>query len=83
MLIPAFADELKFQTGGATRVVTFSLKARAAITMAGHKGDAATWVDNNGSGDLKRLWHDAFHRDVRQRASDQGRLRQDLEARAP
>ena len=48
MLSPSFAEELKFQTGGATRVVTFSLKARAAITMAGHKGDAATWVDGGG-----------------------------------
>jgi len=48
MLTPSFAEELKFQTGGATRVVTFSLKARAAITMAGHKGDAATWFDNGG-----------------------------------
>jgi predicted AlkP superfamily pyrophosphatase or phosphodiesterase len=36
---------LKFQTGDATRVVTFSLKARAAITMAGHKADAVTWFD--------------------------------------
>src|SRR6202022_776189 len=34
MELPAFAEELKFQTNGATRVVTFSLKARAAITMA-------------------------------------------------
>ncbi len=48
MEIPAFAEELKFQTGGATRVVTFSLKARAAITMAGHKGDAVTWADGGG-----------------------------------
>jgi predicted AlkP superfamily pyrophosphatase or phosphodiesterase len=48
MLMPSFAEELKFQTGGATRVVTFSLKARAAITMAGHKGDAATWFDSGG-----------------------------------
>jgi predicted AlkP superfamily pyrophosphatase or phosphodiesterase len=48
MLIPSFAEELKFQTGGAARVVTFSLKARAAITMAGHKADAATWFDNGG-----------------------------------
>ena len=48
MLMPSFAEDLKFQTGGATRVVTFSLKARAAITMAGHKGDAATWFDNGG-----------------------------------
>jgi predicted AlkP superfamily pyrophosphatase or phosphodiesterase len=48
MQVPAFAEELKFQTGNATRVVTFSLKARAAITMAGHKADAATWVDGGG-----------------------------------
>ncbi|MBV8515164.1 MAG: alkaline phosphatase family protein [Acidobacteria bacterium] len=48
MLMPSFAAELKFQTGDATRVVTFSLKARAAITMAGHKGDAATWFDGGG-----------------------------------
>ncbi len=45
MLLPAFAEELKFQTGGSTRVVTFSLKARAALTMAGHKADAAIWFD--------------------------------------
>jgi predicted AlkP superfamily pyrophosphatase or phosphodiesterase len=45
MAVPAFAEELKFQTNGATRVVTFSLKARAAITMAGHKADAVTWFD--------------------------------------
>src|SRR5229473_2534846 len=45
---PAFAEELKFQTNGATRVVTFSLKARAAITMAGHKADGVTWADGGG-----------------------------------
>jgi predicted AlkP superfamily pyrophosphatase or phosphodiesterase len=45
MEVPAVAEELKFQGGGETRVVTFSLKARAAITMAGHKGDAVTWFD--------------------------------------
>lgn len=44
MLLPSYAEELKFQTG-ATRIVTFSLKARAAITMAGHKADAVTWFD--------------------------------------
>jgi len=47
MLMPSFAEELKFQTGGATRIVTFSLKARAAITLAGHQG-AATWFENGG-----------------------------------
>jgi len=46
MAVPSFAEELKFQTSGATRIVTFSLKARAALTMAGHKADAATWFDN-------------------------------------
>jgi predicted AlkP superfamily pyrophosphatase or phosphodiesterase len=45
MQLPAYAEELKFQGGGATRVVTFSLKARAAITLAGHTGDAVTWFD--------------------------------------
>jgi predicted AlkP superfamily pyrophosphatase or phosphodiesterase len=45
MAVPAFAEELKFQTSGRTRIVTFSLKARAALTMAGHKADAATWFD--------------------------------------
>jgi predicted AlkP superfamily pyrophosphatase or phosphodiesterase len=49
MQVPAFAEELKFQSGGATRVVTLSIKARSAITMAGHKGDAVTWVDTSGA----------------------------------
>src|ERR1700730_629165 len=40
MLIPAFAEELKFQSGAGTRVVTMSLKARAAITLAGHQADS-------------------------------------------
>jgi len=45
MAVPSFAEELKFQTNGGTRIVTFSLKARAVLTMAGHKADAATWFD--------------------------------------
>jgi predicted AlkP superfamily pyrophosphatase or phosphodiesterase len=48
MLVPAFAEELKFQGGGTTRVVTFSLKARASITLAGHKADAVAWFDPAG-----------------------------------
>lgn len=47
MRLPSYAEELKFQTGGRTRVVSFSLKARAAITMAGHKADAVTWFDSS------------------------------------
>jgi len=49
MQLPSFAEELKFQTGGATRIVTISLKARSAIAMAGHKGDAVTWFDPSGA----------------------------------
>jgi predicted AlkP superfamily pyrophosphatase or phosphodiesterase len=45
MQVPSFAEELKFQAGVGTRIVTFSLKARASITMAGHKADAVTWFD--------------------------------------
>jgi len=49
MQIPSFAEELKFQANGATRVVTFSIKARSALTMAGHKADAAVWMDALGA----------------------------------
>jgi predicted AlkP superfamily pyrophosphatase or phosphodiesterase len=45
MELPSFAEELKYQSAGPTRVVALSLKARAAITMAGHKADAAIWFD--------------------------------------
>ena len=45
MMVPAFADELKFQGLGSSRVVTVSLKARSAISMGGRKADAATWFD--------------------------------------
>ena len=34
MRLPAFAEELRLQNTAATRVVTFSLKARAAITLS-------------------------------------------------
>ena len=45
MLVPALAEELKFQSGAGTRIVTMSLKARAAITMAGRQADSVTWFD--------------------------------------
>jgi predicted AlkP superfamily pyrophosphatase or phosphodiesterase len=49
LMLPSFADELKFQSGGRTRIVTFSLKARAAIMLAGHRADAVTWAESNGT----------------------------------
>jgi predicted AlkP superfamily pyrophosphatase or phosphodiesterase len=50
MQLPSFAEELRFQTGGKATVVALSLKARAAITLAGHKADSSTrqtvlWFD--------------------------------------
>jgi len=43
LLVPTLADEMRAQIPGGTRVVTFSVKARAAILLAGHKGDAVMW----------------------------------------
>jgi predicted AlkP superfamily pyrophosphatase or phosphodiesterase len=45
MLVPAFADELKYQSPAGARVLTFSLKARSAITLGGQSADAVTWFD--------------------------------------
>jgi predicted AlkP superfamily pyrophosphatase or phosphodiesterase len=42
LLIPSLADELRAQRGA--RVVAVSLKARSAIMLAGHGGDAVTWL---------------------------------------
>jgi predicted AlkP superfamily pyrophosphatase or phosphodiesterase len=45
LLVPTLADELRAQKAGA-RVVSLSLKARSAIGLAGHGGDAVTWFDD-------------------------------------
>ncbi len=45
LLVPTFADALREHGGGATRVVTFSLKARAAIMLAGHAATSVVWHD--------------------------------------
>src|SRR2546426_9988193 len=45
LVVPTFADELRAQAGAPVRVVTFSLKARSAIMLAGHRADAVTWHD--------------------------------------
>jgi predicted AlkP superfamily pyrophosphatase or phosphodiesterase len=49
MLVPSFAEELKYQTSPAGRIVTMSLKARAAIALAGHQADSVTWFDSTGA----------------------------------
>jgi predicted AlkP superfamily pyrophosphatase or phosphodiesterase len=43
MKAPSFAEQLRAQSAG-SRVVTISLKARAAISMAGHSADSVTWL---------------------------------------
>jgi predicted AlkP superfamily pyrophosphatase or phosphodiesterase len=50
LLVPTLADELRMQKPGA-RVVAVSLKARSAIGLAGHGGDAIVWFD-----DLSGSW---------------------------
>jgi predicted AlkP superfamily pyrophosphatase or phosphodiesterase len=44
MKAPSFAEQLRAQSAG-SRVVTISLKARAAISMAGHSADSVTWLN--------------------------------------
>ena len=44
MKAPSFAEQLRAQSPG-SRVVTLSLKARAAISMAGHSADSVTWLN--------------------------------------
>jgi predicted AlkP superfamily pyrophosphatase or phosphodiesterase len=43
---PSFAEQLRAQSVG-SRVVTLSLKARAAIPLAGHHADSVTWLDGD------------------------------------
>jgi predicted AlkP superfamily pyrophosphatase or phosphodiesterase len=45
LLSTTLSDELRLQSGAPTRVVSVSLKARSAITLAGHKPDAVIWLD--------------------------------------
>jgi predicted AlkP superfamily pyrophosphatase or phosphodiesterase len=45
LLSTTLADELRLQGAAAPRVVGISLKARSAISLAGHKPDAVIWLD--------------------------------------
>ena len=46
MLAPSLAEQIRKESPG-SRVVTMSLKARAAATLAGHSADAVTWLEGN------------------------------------
>ena len=45
LLVRSFADELRAQASAPVRVVSFSLKARSAIMLAGHRGTAVSWFN--------------------------------------
>ncbi|HUR33540.1 MAG TPA: alkaline phosphatase family protein [Vicinamibacterales bacterium] len=44
LLVPSLADQMRGQGG---HVVTLALKARSAIMLAGHGGDAVTWISES------------------------------------
>lgn len=44
LMVPSLADQMR---GGGSKVVTLALKARSAIMMAGHGGDAVTWISDS------------------------------------
>ena len=46
MLAPSVAEQIRKESPG-SRVVTMSLKARSAATLAGHTADAVTWLEAN------------------------------------
>ncbi|HEU5258805.1 MAG TPA: alkaline phosphatase family protein [Vicinamibacterales bacterium] len=47
--VPTLADELRAQLDPAARVVAFSLKARAAIPLAGRRPEAVAWFHDSGT----------------------------------
>lgn len=44
LLVPSLADQMR---GKGSKVVTLALKARSAIMLAGHGGDAVTWISDS------------------------------------
>ncbi|MFN8060566.1 MAG: alkaline phosphatase family protein [Vicinamibacterales bacterium] len=47
LLVTTLSDELRAQLSPTPRVAAFSLKARAAMTLAGHKADALAWFEDD------------------------------------
>jgi predicted AlkP superfamily pyrophosphatase or phosphodiesterase len=43
------ADELRAQLDAPPRIAAFSLKARSAVTLGGHRPDAVAWFDDEGA----------------------------------
>jgi predicted AlkP superfamily pyrophosphatase or phosphodiesterase len=49
LIAPTLSDELRLQARVPARVASVSLKARSAISLGGHRPDAATWMDDDGN----------------------------------
>src|SRR5262245_30959195 len=47
--VSTFADELRAQLDPVARVISFSLKARAAIPLGGRRPNAVAWFDDSGT----------------------------------
>src|SRR5262249_10565313 len=47
--VTTLADELRSQLDTPPRIAAFSLKARSAVTLAGHHPDAVLWFDDEGA----------------------------------
>jgi len=47
--VTTFADELRAQLDPIARVISFSLKARAAIPLGGRRPNAVAWFDDSGT----------------------------------
>ncbi len=45
LMVPTLGDEMQAQLSPKSRVVSFSLKARSATNMAGHKPDLTMWFE--------------------------------------
>lgn len=49
MMTNTFADELRYQSTTAPKIVAFSMKARSVVGMIGHGADLAVWEEDNGT----------------------------------
>ncbi len=47
LLVDTVGDRLKLATNGKAKVIGVAIKDRAAILMAGHRADAAYWLEKN------------------------------------
>jgi hypothetical protein len=46
LLASTFADELKMNSGGKSKVFSIGINSSEAILLAGHSADGAVWIDN-------------------------------------